>query len=77
MQGIENLEMKRVVTKKGNNHKPPQTITNDHKLSANDHKPQETTRKRPETTRNYQKTTRNHQQATTNDQTHIFRLLII
>ena len=38
MQGIENLEMKRVVTKRGNNHKPPQTITNDHKLSANDHK---------------------------------------
>ena len=55
MQGIENLEMKRVVTKRGNNHKPPQTITNDHKLSANDHKPpandhkpQETTSKRPE-----------------------------
>ena len=38
MQGIENLEMKRVVTKRGDNHKPPQTITNDHKLSANDHK---------------------------------------
>ena len=38
MRGIENLETKRVVTKKGNNHKPPQTITNDHKLSANDHK---------------------------------------
>ena len=38
MQGIENLEMTRVVTKRGNNHKPPQTITNDHKLSANDHK---------------------------------------
>ena len=65
MQGIENLEMKRVVTKRGNNHKPPQTITNDHKLSANDHKtpandhkPQETTSKRPETTSKQLKTTK-------------------
>ena len=65
MQGIENLEMKRVVTKKGNNHKPPQTITNDHKLSANDHKPpandhkpQETTSKRPETTSKQLETTK-------------------
>ena len=65
MQGIGNLEMKRVVTKKGNNHKPPQTITNDHKLSANDHKPpandhkpQETTSKRPETTSKQLQTTK-------------------
>ena len=65
MQGIENLEMKRVVTKRGNNHKPPQTITNDHKLSANDHKPpandhkpQETTSKRPETTSKQLQTTK-------------------
>ena len=65
MQGIENFETKRVVTKKGNNHKPPQTITNDHKLSANDHKPpandhkpQETTSKRPETTSKQLQTTK-------------------
>ena len=58
MRGIENLETKRVVTKKGNNHKPPQTITNDHKLSANDHKPQETTRKRPEITSKQLQTTK-------------------
>ena len=65
MQGIENLEMKRVVTKRGNNHKPPQTITNDHKLSANDHKTpandhklQETTSKRPETTSKQLQTTK-------------------
>ena len=65
MRGIENLETKRVVTKKGNNHKPPQTITNDHKLSANDHKPpandhkpQETTSKRPETTSKQLQTTK-------------------
>ena len=49
MQGIENFETKRVVTKKGNNHKPPQTITNDHKLSANDHKPPASNYKRPNT----------------------------
>ena len=66
MQGIGNLEMKRVVTKKGNNHKPPQASTNDHKLSendqkplANDHKPQETiTSKRPETTSKQLQTTK-------------------
>ena len=28
-----------VVTKKGNNHKPPKTTPNDHKAPANDHKP--------------------------------------
>ena len=72
MQGIGNLEMKCVVTKKGNNHKPPQTSTNDHKLSANDHKPptndhkppannhkpQETTSKRSETTSKPPQTTK-------------------
>ena len=58
MQGIENFETKRVVIKKGNNHKPPHTITNDHKLSAKDHKPQETTRKRPETTSKQLQTTK-------------------
>ena len=65
MQGIGNLQMKCVVTKKGNNHKPSQTSTNDHKLSANDHKPpankhkpQETTRKRSETTSKQPQTTK-------------------
>ena len=65
MQGIGNLEMKCVVTKKGNNHKPSQTSTNDHKLSANDHKPpankhkpQETTSKRSETTSKQPQTTK-------------------
>ena len=29
---------KNVVTKTGNDHKPPQTSTNDHKLPANDYK---------------------------------------
>ena len=28
-----------IVTKTGNNYKPPQTSTNDHKPPANDHKP--------------------------------------
>ena len=65
MQGIGNLEMKCVVTKKGNNHKPSQTSTNDQKLSANDHKPpanihklQETTSKRSETTSKQPQTTK-------------------
>ena len=65
MQGIGNLQMKCVVTKKGNNHKPSQTSTNDHKLSANDHKPpankhkpQETTSKRSETTSKQPQTTK-------------------
>ena len=65
MQGIGNLEMKCVVTKIGNNHKPSQTSTNDQKLSANDHKPpanihklQETTSKRSETTSKQPQTTK-------------------
>ena len=45
-----------VITKTGNNHKQPQTITNHQQTTTNHHL----------TTTNHQQTTTNHQQATTN-----------
>ena len=44
-----------VVTKTGNDQKPPQTTTNQHKTPANDHKPPQTTSKQPQTTKNHQR----------------------
>ena len=63
---IHNTKFSNVITKTGNDHKPPQTIskrpqtiTNDHKRPANDHK-------LPQITTKHKKTTTNFQQANIN-----------
>ena len=39
IQNITKSDLQIVVTKTGNDRKPPQTSTNDHKPPVNDHKP--------------------------------------
>ena len=51
------METEIVVTKTDNNHKQPQSTTNNHKPSTNDHQPPQTTSKRPQTINKLLKTT--------------------
>ena len=63
-----NLDLKNVVTKTGNNQKPPQATTNYKKTTTSNHKRPQTTSNQPKTTTNHQHTTTNYQQTNTNYQ---------